>query len=115
MFFQDCKLVTCVMGRQKMDYSKIAAQVASALNDDPNLRGIYRRRPSDFLHKTTPQDVGSVDKSRIFYLDGRITEYDDGRLALEVYYALEPGVGAAFRAAGDETPVYPHDYERLMP
>lgn len=49
-------------------------------------------------------------KARIFYPDGRIEAYDDVTLALDVYYALDHGIRAAFRAAGDITPVYPHDY-----
>lgn len=57
-----------------------------------------------------PRRMGNIDKARILYPDSRIVEYDDGALALKVYYGLGSGVRAAFRAAGDDTPVYPHDY-----
>lgn len=55
-------------------------------------------------------DIGNTSKARIFYLDGLIDEYENGKLALQVYYGLHKSTRAAFRAAGDDTPVYPHDY-----
>lgn len=48
-------------------------------------------------------------KTRIIYSDGRISRYDDPKLAYAVYLALPVGVRAAFRSAGDATPVYLHD------
>lgn len=58
----------------------------------------------------TPTDVGNTAKARIIYPDMKVCYYDDSKLALEVYYALGRGIRAAFRAAGDTTPVYSHDY-----
>jgi hypothetical protein len=52
----------------------------------------------------------NTDKARIFHPDGSVVEYEDSALALVVYYGLPQGIRAAFRAAGDTTPVYPHDY-----
>jgi len=54
--------------------------------------------------------MGDTSKARIFYPDGRIVQYQNGSLALQIYYALPPGIKAAFRTAGNKTPVYPHDY-----
>lgn len=51
-----------------------------------------------------------VSKARIYYPDGRIDTYDDSRLALDIYYSLDRGIRAAFRAVGDNTLVYPHDF-----
>lgn len=48
--------------------------------------------------------------ARIFYLDGRIVEYTDQKLAYSVWLSLSKGVKAVFRGANDETPVYSHDY-----
>jgi hypothetical protein len=49
-------------------------------------------------------------KARIYYRNGRISEYDDQREAYAVWLALPKGVRAAFRGRGDTTPVYSHDY-----
>ena len=57
-----------------------------------------------------PTRTGNTAKARILYRDGRIVDYDNPSVALEVYYGLPRGTRAAFRAVGDETPVYPHDY-----
>lgn len=48
-------------------------------------------------------------KARLYYRDGRIVEYDDPRLAYEVWVAEPKGVRVAFRGRGDATPVYPYD------
>lgn len=59
----------------------------------------------------TANMVGNTNKARIFYPElGRIVEYDNPKLALAVYYDLVRSQRAAFRAAGDTTPVYPHGY-----
>ena len=51
----------------------------------------------------------NLDKARIFYPDGSIVEYDDQKLAYAIWLALDKGIRAAFRGAGDKTPVYSHD------
>lgn len=53
---------------------------------------------------------GDTTKTRILFRDGRIIEYDDYRLAYSVYLSLPKHVRAAFRGAGDKTPVYNHEY-----
>ena len=54
-------------------------------------------------------------KARILYPDGRVSEYDDQRLAYAVWLGLPLGIRCAFRGAGDNRPVYPHDYVDQMP
>lgn len=62
------------------------------------------------FHQADGERIGDHTKARIFYPDGRIDEYDDQSLAYAVWLALDRGIRAAFRSAGDKTPVYPHDY-----
>ena len=52
----------------------------------------------------------TTSKARIYYIDGRIVHYDDEKLAYAVWLALPTGTRAAFRAAGDSTPVYSRDF-----
>lgn len=54
--------------------------------------------------------IGDTSKARIFFSDGTRSDYNDAALALSIYYELPQGCRAAFRAVGDSTPVYPHDY-----
>jgi hypothetical protein len=54
--------------------------------------------------------LGNTSKARIFYPDGRIEEYENGKLALEIYYGLHKSTRAAFRAAGNTDAVLSHDY-----
>ena len=49
-------------------------------------------------------------KARLYYPDGRVEHYADGCLAYAVWLALPRGVRCAFRGAGDQRPVYSHDY-----
>ena len=50
-----------------------------------------------------------VTKTRIYLADGRVDHYDDAKLAHAVYMAYPLGVRAAFRSAGDTSPVYGWD------
>ncbi|MGO9014671.1 MAG: hypothetical protein ACLQF0_06790 [Dissulfurispiraceae bacterium] len=52
----------------------------------------------------------NISKSRIHYRDGRIEEYESQSEAYAFWLGLPRGVRAAFRGAGDATPVYAHDY-----
>lgn len=54
--------------------------------------------------------IGDTTKARIFYPNGLISSFFSSPLAYSVYIALDKGVRAAYRAAGDETPVYDQDY-----
>lgn len=76
----------------------------------PEVDGKPLIRHSNMKLPRSYNEIGSTAKARIFYPDGRIDEYDDGALALKIYYALPRGVKAAFRAAGDTNFVYPHDF-----
>ena len=49
-------------------------------------------------------------KARVYLSNGRVVEFDDQRLAYQFWLALAPSVRAAFRGAGDTTPVLPWDY-----
>ena len=49
-------------------------------------------------------------KARVSFPDGRVTHYDDQKLAYAVWLALPRGTRAAFRGANDPRPVYPWDY-----
>ena len=62
------------------------------------------------FHQADGERIGDHTKARIFYPDGRIDEWVDSAMAYAVYMALDKGIRAAFRAAGNKTPVYPHDY-----
>ena len=56
-------------------------------------------------------NTGNTSKARLIYSDGRIDHWPANlqSLALAAWYALPRGVRAAFRGAGDLTPVYSHD------
>jgi hypothetical protein len=54
--------------------------------------------------------MADLAKSRIYYKDGRIEEYVRQGEAYGLWLALPRGVRAAFRGAGDATPVYSHDF-----
>jgi hypothetical protein len=58
------------------------------------------------------KSMSSIDvrKPRLHFLNGRITQYDDQKLAYAVWLALPKGTRAAFRGANDTRPVYPWDY-----
>jgi hypothetical protein len=51
-----------------------------------------------------------VRKPRLYFPGGRVTQYDDQKLAYAVWLALPKGCRAAFRGANDARPVYPWDY-----
>jgi len=54
--------------------------------------------------------TGNAAKARIYFTDGRVSEFHDDRLAYQVWLALPRGVRAAFRGKRDERPVYPWDF-----
>lgn len=54
--------------------------------------------------------LGNVRKARLFFPDGRVSHFDDQKLAYAVWLALPKGVRSAFRGANDTTPVYPWDH-----
>ena len=59
--------------------------------------------------KTTnePQNQPSA---RIYYGDGRVSEFNDQQLAYLTWLSLPRGTRAAFRGQGDTRPVYAWDY-----
>ena len=50
-----------------------------------------------------------TSKARLYYEGGRITHWEDQRLAYAVWLSLPKGIRVAFRGANDATPVYPWD------
>ena len=48
--------------------------------------------------------------ARIFFSDGRISEFNDERLAYQTWLSLPRGIRAAFRGKGDSRPVYAWDF-----
>ncbi len=61
----------------------------------------------EWAHITKP-----IPKARLYFPDGTVSEYTDGKLAYAVWLGLPSDVAVAFRAAGDNRPVYSHDYVR---
>ncbi len=49
-------------------------------------------------------------RSRIYFPNGRVRHYKDQAMAYQLWLRLPKSTRAAFRAAGDRTPVYSHDY-----
>lgn len=47
--------------------------------------------------------------ARIYYRDGRVSEFSDEKLAYQTWLALPRGIRAAFRGKGDQRPVYAWD------
>jgi len=47
---------------------------------------------------------------RIYYADGRISPFNDQRLAYTTWLSFVRGTRAAFRDKGDSRPVYAWDY-----
>lgn len=54
--------------------------------------------------------TADISRARLCYPDGRVTHFDDQRLAYAVWLALPKGVLVAFRGANDTQPVYSWDY-----
>jgi hypothetical protein len=54
-----------------------------------------------------PQHAETV---RIYYRNGRVSEFNNQQLAYRVWLALPHGIRAAFRGKGDARPVRPWDY-----
>ena len=48
--------------------------------------------------------------ARIYFIDGRIAEFTDGKLAYQTWLSLPRGTRAAFRSKGEARPVYAWDY-----
>lgn len=57
-----------------------------------------------------PTMIGDVTKTRLFFQDGHIIEYSHATLAYHAWLSFPKGTKVAFRSAGDDTPVYSHDY-----
>jgi hypothetical protein len=57
----------------------------------------------------TTQDKADTSKARLYRADGLVDHFDDQKLAYRVWLAAPKGTRLAFRGAGDERPVYPHD------
>src|ERR1035441_6253999 len=53
-------------------------------------------------------------KARVCFPDGRVTHYEDQKLAYALWLALPKGTRAAFRGANDTRPVYPWDYADVV-
>lgn len=60
--------------------------------------------------RLTDTSRADVSRTRIYYKDGTVEHFDDPTVACDVYLSLAKGHRAAFRNAGDSTPVYSHDY-----
>ena len=62
--------------------------------------------------KDTSKSSSRIDirNARVCFPDGRITHYEDQKLAYAVWLALPSGSRAAFRGANDTRPVYPWNY-----
>ncbi len=62
--------------------------------------------------ESTMQSQSRIDtrKTRVTFPDGRVTHYEDQRLAYAVWLVVPKGTRAAFRGANDPRPVYPWDY-----
>ena len=60
--------------------------------------------------------VDSIDvrKARLHFPDGRVTHYDDQKVAYAVWLSLPKGCRSAFRGANDARPVYPWDYADVL-
>lgn len=58
----------------------------------------------------TDHTTVDTSKARLYYPHGLVRHYDDQTLAYQVWLALPKGQRAAFRGAGDTTPVYSWDY-----
>ncbi len=48
--------------------------------------------------------------ARIYFRDGRFSQFRDQKLAYQTWLSLPRGIGAAFRGKGDHRPVYAWDY-----
>jgi hypothetical protein len=48
--------------------------------------------------------------ARIHFRDGRVLKFKDQTLAYQTWLSLPRGTRAAFRAQGDDRPVYAWDY-----
>lgn len=51
-----------------------------------------------------------LTKTRLFYRNGYVATYSNAALAYSIWLGAPKGTGVAFRAAGDATPVFGHDY-----
>jgi len=56
------------------------------------------------------KDAANPAKARIYYADGTVETYENNSVAYSIYAHLPKGMRAAYRAADDLTPVYPHDF-----
>jgi len=50
------------------------------------------------------------EPARIYFRDGRVSQFRDQKLAYQTWLSLPRGIGAAFRGKGDNRPVYAWDY-----
>ena len=50
------------------------------------------------------------EPARIYFRDGRVSQFRDQKLAYQTWLSLPRGIGAAFRGKGDHRPVYAWDY-----
>jgi len=53
-------------------------------------------------------------KALVCFPDGRVTHYEDQKLAYAVWLALPKGTRAAFRGTNDSRPVYSWDYTDVI-
>lgn len=73
----------------------------------------------EVLPRLTTPDMARTTEARVYVkTNGEIPfvveHCEDDRAAYRLWLALPAGVKAAFRGAGDTTPVYSHDYVDRM-
>jgi hypothetical protein len=52
-------------------------------------------------------------RARVCFPDGRVTRFEDQKMAYAVWLALPRETRVAFRGANDPRPVYPWDYANV--
>jgi hypothetical protein len=59
---------------------------------------------------TGPSNIKNQPLARVYFQNGRVTEFKDQKLAYQTWLSLPRGIRAAFRGKGDNRPVYAWDY-----